>query len=228
MGIATAHTSAEHNAHNARTIGLLLIVASLLSILMMAHHPSVATHDAGKVAAEIADKAWIDRLVHGSLMMLLAIQAYCYVEFCSRLGFGRSLVRAGMIGYAIGIGAMFGAALIDGFVISALGTHYAAGRPEELEAVRHLFNLCGISVRMVTSLGVVGMSAAFALWSVALLRGARSNFALVIAGLILATGPAIGVVLGVLQLDLHGAMLIVVCQTLWNIGVGVELLRNRI
>ena len=104
MNTENANVPDTRDTGNGTTAGAIIIAASLLSVLMMAHHPSVATHDASKVFAEIADKAWIDRLVHGSLIFLLGAQVFGYIEFCSRLGFFRNLVRAGMIGYVIGVG----------------------------------------------------------------------------------------------------------------------------
>jgi hypothetical protein len=229
MNTENANVPDTRDTGNGTTAGAIIIAASLLSVLMMARHPSVATHDASKVFAEIADKAWIDRLVHGSLIFLLGAQVFGYIEFCSRLGFFRNLVRAGMIGYVIGVGALIGAALIDGFVVSDLGSHYLPARAEDLEAARHLLNLCSISVVALASLGVVATSVGFGLWSLALLRESRAkNIWLGALGMLLAAGPALAVLSGAIELHLHGMMLVILCQTVWNLAVGVQLLRGRI
>jgi hypothetical protein len=222
------NTQAADNRTEAKASGIILIASSLLAMLMIAHHPQATTHAAGQLMAEIADKAAIDRLVHGSLMVLLAIQAWCYSGFCMRLGIAHGMVRAGATAYAMGIVAIFTAATIDGFVVADVGTRYVAGRPEELEAARHLLNLCGISVGEFTSVAVVAMSTAFIRWSLALLRAPRVNAWLGVTGLMLGAGPALGLVLGAITMNLHGAIVFLLCQTIWNVAVGITLLRGKL
>jgi hypothetical protein len=178
--------------------------------------------------AEIADLAWIDRVVHGSLIALLVVQACCYSTVCMRLGIARGLVRAGAISYAIGIFAIIVAATIDGFIVADIATRYAAGRAEDLEAARHLLNLCGISIGVFTSLAVIAMSAAFVAWSLELLRAPRANAWLGASGLVLGAGPALAVMFGVMTMNLHSAIVFLLCQTIWNLAVGVTLVRGKI
>jgi hypothetical protein len=211
-----------------RAAGIILIAVSLLAMLMLTHHPQVTTHDAGKVMTEIADKAWPDRAVHGSLMLLLAVQVFCYLEFAMRLGFPRSLVRAGLLAYAAGIVAMFIAAMTDGFIIADIGVRYAGALPEDLAAARHLLNLCAISVQAFTSLGAVAMSVGFALWSVELLRTRRAHWWLGVSGLLFSAAPALAILSGAISLNLHGAILVFACQTAWNIAVGTALIRRKV
>src|SRR5512144_1922292 len=115
--------SAERD-DSARVAGIVLIVVPLLSILMMAHHPSAGSHEPASLVAEIADKAPLSRIVHGVLIALMGAELFAFIAFCRRLGFERSAVRAGFVAYSIGTGAMIGAALISGFVISDLAAHY--------------------------------------------------------------------------------------------------------
>jgi len=222
MNTAGTHASGDPEG---RTAGIVLIMVSLLAMLMLMHHPQVTTPDAGKAIAEIADKAWIDRVVHGSLMVLLGVQVFCYLEFAMRLGFSRSLVRAGLVAYAAGIFAMIIAATTDGFIVADIGVHYANARPGDLEAARHLLNLCGIGVQVFTSIGALAMSAGFVLWSVALLR---TNVWLGACGLLLSAAPALAILLGVISLNLKGAILVFACQTAWNLAVGISLVRGKI
>jgi hypothetical protein len=213
---------------NSKLAGSILIAVSLLAMLMLMHHPQVTTPDAGKAIAEIAEKAWMDRVVHGSLMVLLWVQVFCYLEFAMRLGFARSLVRAGLLAYAAGIFAMMLAASTDGFIVADIGVHYANARPEDIEAARHLLNLCGISVQVFTSLGAVAMSAGFIFWSIALLRAPLAHYWLGASGLLLAAAPACAILLGAISLNLKGAILVFACQTAWNLAVGVALVRGKV
>ena len=112
-------------AGEGRIAGIVLLAATLLSILMMAHHPSATTHDPDSLAADIAGSATLSRVVHGVLIALIGAELYAFVVFSGRLAQGRSAARAGFVAYAIGAGAMIGAALISGFVVSSLGVYYA-------------------------------------------------------------------------------------------------------
>jgi hypothetical protein len=64
--------------------------------------------------------------VHGALIALMALDVYAFSVFCERLGFGRDAVRLGFVAFAIGTGAMIGAATISDFVVSTLAAYYAS------------------------------------------------------------------------------------------------------
>jgi hypothetical protein len=230
MNTDVTHSAARgaDDSADGMTAGILLIATSVLAMLMIMHHPQVETHEAGKVMEEIAAKAWIDRLVHGSLILLVSVQAYCYSGFCLRLGISHGPVRAGIIAYGIGIVGIVVATTIDGFVISDMAVRYAAAHAEDLEAARHLLNLCALNVRAFTSLAAVAMSAAFVLWSCTLLRAPRPNAWLGVCGLLLGAGPALAVMFGAISMNLQGAILFLACQSLWNLAVGITLVRGKL
>src|SRR5579862_6173221 len=124
--MTTADRSTSLSAdHDARLAGGVLVALALLSILAMAHHPTAGSHDSAALAAEIAEKSTLSRTVHGVLIAFMSVELWAFVVFCRRLGFERAAVSAGLVAYAIGTGAMIGAALISGFVVSDLGAHYA-------------------------------------------------------------------------------------------------------
>jgi hypothetical protein len=211
-----------------KAAGFVIIAVAFLVMIMLHHHPQSATHEAGKLIAEIADLALADRVVHGTLIALMAALVFGYLEFCARLGFVRPAVRAGAVAYAMGVFAVVVAATIDGFVISALAEHYANAQPAELEAARHLLNLCAVCVRVFTSLGVVAMSAAIAAWSFALLRGPRQVLWLGAVGLIASLAPAIAILSGMVSINLPSLLIVMWCQTGWNLAAGFALVRGKV
>src|SRR5690348_9849873 len=121
MTTTTETPNGTATAGEARIAGGVLVAATLLSILMMAHHPSASTHDPASLAADIAGTATLSRIVHGVLIALIALELYAFVVFSARLAPGRVAARAALVAYAIGTGAMIGAALVSGFVVSSLG-----------------------------------------------------------------------------------------------------------
>lgn len=211
---------------DARAAGIVLISIALLSIVAMAHHPTAETHDSAALAAEIAGKAWLSRLVHGVLIAFMAAQLWGFAVFSRRIEVERIGALAGFIAYALGTGAMIGAALISGFVVSDLGAHYAQ-RPDAALFV-DLARLCMTGNQALARLGVVAMSAAIVLWSLALVRVNRSHLWLAVVGLVVGLGPALALLAGAIRLDVGGMTLVVVCQAVWTIGVGVQLIRGKI
>jgi hypothetical protein len=211
---------------DARIAGIVLIAVPLLSILMMAHHPSAGAHDPAGLVAEIAEKAPLSRFVHGVLIALMGAELFAFIAFCKRVGFERSLVRAGFVAYSIGTGAMIGAALISGFIISDLAAHYVQASGDATSFV-DLSRLAMTGNQALAKLGVVAMSAAIVLWSLALFRGGRDRW-VGIAGLIAGLAPAIALLTGVIRLDVGGMTLVVICQAAWIVIVGIQLVRARI
>ena len=227
--MTTHDTNAQPDppAANARTAGIVLVAATLLSILMMAHHPSAGSHDPAALVAEIADKSQLSRIVHGVLIALMGAELFAFIAFCRRLGFERSAVRAGFVAYSIGTGAMIGAALISGFIVSDLAAHYVQQPSGDAMAFVDLSRLAMIGDQALAKLGVVAMSAAIVLWSAALFRSGQDRW-VGIAGFVAGLGPAIALLVGAVRLDVGGMTLVVVCQAAWIVIVGIQMIRARI
>jgi hypothetical protein len=227
MTTMPSETGAAKRTSHARRAGIVLIGASLLSIVMMAHHPHAASQGAAEIAAEIVDKASIARFVHGALIALLGAQLFAFVEFCRLLDRDRATVRLGFVAYAAGIGAMTGAALISGFLVPDLAARYAALGASDLDVFRHLLRLCMAGNQVLAKFGVVAMSIGIVAWSIALFRRARGNAWVGAIGLLAGLAPAIALLCGVLVLDVPGMTLVVVLQTIWNLAVGIQLVREK-
>ena len=215
-------------APDARLAGTMLIALALLSILAMAHHPTAGTHDPAALAAEIAEKGALSRGVHGVLIAFLGAELWAFVVFCRCIGLERSDVGAGLVAYAIGTGAMIGAALISGFVVSDLGAYYAQHPSAESTTFVELARLAMTGNQALARLGVVAMSAAIVLWSIALGRTRRDNRGIAALGLTVGALPALALLFGLLHLDVTGMTIVVVCQAAWIVAVGVQLVRARI
>jgi hypothetical protein len=208
--------------------GAILIVTTALTFLALTHHPQIVTHDADKVLAEIDAKASIDRLVHGTIVFLLGIQALAFWGVFTRLGTHRILAQAGAITYFVGFLLFVQAALIDGFLIASIGSAYAFDATNNQAETRQILSVCGMAIRLSTAAGMVASSLSYSFWSTELLRSRRDLIALSSLGLVLGVGVSLAILTGIVSLNLSGALLLVGAQSIWNIAVGVGCWRGRL
>jgi hypothetical protein len=190
-----------------RIAGVALIGAALLSVLAMAHHPSSA--DAGPIGP----------IVHGTMIILLAITFYGFAHFALRRGVDKPAILAGLVAYAVNLFATIGAAAINGFVVTALAARGIADRD--------LFLLAWESNQALAGIGVFATGIAFGLWSLDFLRRPGLE-AKAIGALGLLCGPGVALALGSGVIDMHlaGAILAYAAFALWGVAVGQHLLRG--
>jgi hypothetical protein len=208
--------------------GILLVVATLLEIAAMAHHPSVHTQDIAQAIEAILRLASLSAWVHGVLIALMLGIFYVLAEFSRRRGIERPWVRAGLIAYAIGVLSMIGAASMSGFVIG----HVAAAAPHvadaDLRTTAQLLNFCSVLNQTFANLGAILMSLGIVFWSVDLLRTRPLPRLLGLFGLLVGIVPAVALIFGGLHLNVIGMTQVVVLQALWNVGIGVLLVRGAV
>ena len=226
MTTANENPNGAGTSGEARIAGIVLVATTLLSILMMLHHPTAATHEPASLAADIASKATLSRVVHGVLIAIVGFELYASAVFAGLITPGRSAARAGFVAYAIGAGAMMGAALISGFVVSSLAGYYA-GTADPAPFV-DFARLSMAGNQALANLGVIAMSVAIVLWAIALLHDHARGRWLAIVGIVTGLAPAIALLAGAIHLDVHGMLLVVVAQAIWNLAAGAELIRGRI
>ena len=228
MDYQTATVVTVNPSPAARSAGVVMALASLLSVALMLHHPSVGSHSVSDVLGEIAEKSMTSRVVHGFLIALVGALIHTFVEFSRRLDLHRAPVRAALIAYAIGSCAMIGAALISGFLIPDLAAQFVHARPDDLGGVGPLLILCGLGNRTLANFAVIAMSVGILLWSWATIRSNRDNAWIGAIGLVAGAAPAVALLLGLYRLDVVGMTSVVVCQTLWNLAVASAMIRGKV
>jgi hypothetical protein len=211
----------------ARAAGALLIGGSILEIAAMAHHPSVHAHDRVAVLAQLQALSAASAWVHGVLIALMLTVFFALTEFAWQRGITRPAIRAGLIAYAAGVVAMMGAALVDGFVTPRVAMLSPAVSAADLQVTAQLLDLCKLLNQALAGLGAIAMSVGITAWSLDLLRAVGAERALGAIGMAIGLGCVAALIAAVLQLDVHGMMLVLVLQTIWTTGVGVLLLRTR-
>ncbi len=212
---------------SARTTGLVIGIASMLALLIMAHHPSMTASTIGDLMVEISDKATINRVVHGSLIALLGLLLFGFAELSLRPTLDPRLARAAWLAYALGTAGMIGAALINGFITTNLAVRYAGADAATLETVRHVLRFGWTANQTAADFGSIAWSISIMLWSAIFMR-ARANYVLGIAGIAIGMIGVATLLTGTLQLDVHGAMLVLLATVLWNLGVALQLLRGKL
>jgi len=201
---------------------------SLLSVALMAHHPTTHGEGIAATVAEIVDEAHVNAVVHGGLIVLMGLMLAGFVDFARLLGWEHLRVRVGMVAYAAGMLWLTGAALVSGFVTTGIARAYAVEPESELEGLRTIFHLTWETNQALARAGTVGWALAVFLWSL-VLRGRTGAGARTLAGfgLLLGAAPVLGVVSGHLQLHLHGMLAVVLGLSLWSTGAAAWMFRQR-
>jgi hypothetical protein len=194
---------------NDRVAGAVLVLASLASMLVMAHHPS----DAHQMV--------MGQLVHGAMIAIVGLTALGLVHFARRLGLDRLTVLAGLIAYGIAVFGDIGAATVNGFVVTNLVAHGVTDHA--------MFAFAWEANQALARLGVVATGAAFVLWSIGLMAHA-GWFGRALGGLGMVAGvvPAVLLVSGVMTMHLHSAILIYAGQALWLALAGLYLWSGKL
>jgi hypothetical protein len=209
---------------SARSAGVAIALASILSVAVMAHHPTTHARGPADIAADITRQALVDQVVHGSLIALMAVLLYGFSCWASLLGLHFFTVRAGLIIYSLGIIVAVLAALIDGFIIPDVARHYQNRSISDLEAMQHLLTLCAIAIRVCARLWVIATSIAFILWSVALFRAHGLSCLVGAIGFMAGGLPIVALLSGYLPMSVHGVLAFVLAQTVWSLAVAALLL----
>ena len=204
-----------------RTVGLVLGVGSVVSVLLMMRHPSVQAHGVAQAIAEIGEKATLNRIVHGGLIGVMILVFAGFLGLAELLGPQLMRVRAAVLFHGCGVVFMLGAALVSGFVVTDFASGVASMPADKLDDLAPIFVLCHTLNQVLAKAGTLALSVALCAWSCALFS--RGGCARILAGLGLLVGilPILGLLSGHLRLDVHGMGLVVFAQALWTISVGV-------
>ena len=192
-----------------RIAGAALIAVAASGVLAMAHHPTSAHSGA------------LGAIVHGVMILVVAITTFGFAHFAIRRGLARPAMLAGLVAYALCLFGHVGAATINGFVVPAVA---ARGH----DAVGHdIFLFAWEANQALARLGVYAEAAAFLLWSLDFLR--RPGLGPRLIGLLgLAAGgvPAFLLAAGLIRMDVPGALTAYTAFSAWAAIVGLHLWRG--
>lgn len=191
--------------HNDRLAGWLMAAASVLSVVVMAHHPT----GGGDLA--------LANGVHGALMALILINIVGFVRFGSGEGLERLSISAGLVAYAAGMFGNLLAATINGFAAPAL---MARGASKDVLGFAWELN------QALAYEAVYAISAAYVLWGLGLVR--RRASAVGVAGIAAGAAPAALLAAGALDMHVAGAMIIYAAQSAFAFIIGIRMAMKKL
>ena len=217
-----SHQFVSHeNDRTSAASGIVLLIASLLEVLGMLHHPSVQTSDISQAVEQIARFSRLSAVVHGVLIALMLLIAYGFVDFALRRGLTRPLIRAGGIAYGCGVIVMVGAALVSGFIITDVASLIPHTTAVDLQINLQILLLCRVLNQACANFSAVAMSAGIVCWSLDLCRNSGLLRAVGVFGCLVGLAPAIRLMFGAVHLDVHGMTAVVLAQAAWYVAVAL-------
>ncbi|MEK6703744.1 MAG: hypothetical protein AABZ53_15900 [Planctomycetota bacterium] len=209
-----------------RNAAVLLLLGFAVTIAAMAIHPVAHTHELDGFLREMNEGQLLNRGAHA-----LAIAGICVV-FCGFIGLADAMglrlaaVRCGLVAMGVGVVALIAAATINGQILTNVAVRYAELEPAKQEPARALLVFCMAANHACDHLGVIGMSAAVALWSIVFLSRGRSTRTLGILGVIGGIIPVVALLAGQLPMTVHGFGAFVLVQAVWGVMAALWLLRG--
>ena len=211
-----------------RATGVVIGLASVLSVAFMVFHPTVHAHDTTELIAGVARKASVNRVVHGSLIALVGVLVCGFTCLSSRLGANSICARGGLVAYVIGAATMIVAALISGFIFPEFIARYEGRPTAELETLRPALALAWTVNQVCARAGVLAMSIAMLLWSANLASRPGGTRVVGALGAIVGTLLVGALLSGNLPMNIHGVLAFELAYTLWSLAVATLLILRRI
>lgn len=205
--------------------GFILAVTALLSLLAILHHPTLeGVHSAKETVDAIRALAGMDKLVHGTLMLIFSAQAIGFYYFCRQLGFGRLTVLAGFVAQMIGTVVLIIPTTLDGFVTPDLVD--ACARSAECGVLpKATIYLIAVAIQDFTKIALVAISLATLLWSLALITlPGMIHRAIGALGLLCGVGPIAVFALSSLTLQPDNLAAIMMAPIVWTLAVALLLI----
>jgi hypothetical protein len=203
----------------------LLILATLVELLAISHHPHVQNHDRLQAMREIAAVSHLAGWIHGLAIGCCLLIAYCLGDLVGKR-IPAPLMRPAAVVYAAGITSWITAATVDGWVLERLASSLAQETPADLDGNARLFTMCMAWVVSSTNVGVVLTSVGIFVASAGLFRSGRSSQIVGILGLLVGAALSLSILAGHLTMDGHGAGVAVGSQGLWLVSLGIVSLKT--
>jgi hypothetical protein len=207
-----------------RMSGLALILGSAGSIITMALHPT--GHDLA-VPGQLAPVTHMIVAVHALALICLPVM------FLGAWGLSRSLAAPNrlsmmaLVFYGFATVAVMNAAAVSGFMSPYIAEQMAKPDSAMHDMWHAMFHYNGQLNQAFAMVFVVAVSVAIVLWSSAILKSKQFAASVGIYGCLLGPVTIVAVLSGHVTLGVHGFGMIVLCQAIWYVFVGVTLMRMK-
>lgn len=213
-----------------RRAALALAGTSGLALLALSHHPVVSQAASVQDSlAQLAALQLMDGLVHGVLIVMLAILAGCFAVFGALLRAPRPAVTIAMSAYGLGCCMVLAAMLLDGFAVPQLARQFMAAPQGEVDVIHIVLRVFGTIIQVLTKAGLLAMCVAILAWSYALIYGTPAlPWARCCAALGIAAGllPGLFLLFADVRLAPGSLMAIFGIHSAWNLGAAAVLIRS--
>lgn len=207
--------------------GWVLLTAAVLSVVIMAMHPTSGTHDHAEFVDRMGRGLPGNTFVHGALITLLLVMGTCLLSLRDVLGSNRPLVRAGTMALAVGLAGNVVAGLVNGFILPSVAARFVGIDEAGLEAVWPVMALCRAVNETTARVGLVGLSISAVLWSCVLVVMPGWRRWIGVAGVLCGLLPLAMHAGEHLRVDVPGFRLFVTVYGVWCVLAGVVLIRWR-
>jgi len=206
-----------------RAAGILALATAVAALALLANHPGGEAHSFADILANEAGNRLANAVVHGGFIVVLALQAICYVVLSARIGATRLAVVAALVLFAFGAAFLAASLVLDGLATPAVAAKYLAA-PNKVDYAKSLFVLIGALVGVLMPIGLAFQSAAIACWGWAL---AASRLARIAGALALAMGGVgfAALAAGAVAMNPFVLMAVMAMTALWAALAGIVLLR---
>ncbi|MES2320692.1 MAG: hypothetical protein V4633_00340 [Pseudomonadota bacterium] len=205
-----------------RRAALAIAGTTSLVLVALSHHP--VANKASTVQeslVKLAELQLMDGVVHGLLMIILAVLASGFAMFSVVLGRQRPPVIVAMTAYGLGCCIVVAAMLLDGFVVPQLATNFVSAPETDIQVVHVILRVIGTVIQVLTKAGLLAMCAALLAWSYALatMPSPASARWCAAVGAIGGLGSGLVILFGDILLTPGSLMALFGVQAVWNFGV---------
>lgn len=206
-----------------RAYGLGLAAGALCLFFTGMFHPNVSR--AMGSAEALQAFLWTNTAVHGLAIVGAWLSLFGVTGLSRHLGMAHPVNVAALIAYFIGVVLVCCAATMDGLVIPELLRRAQGADEVRRAALWPMIGFASAAASSLTTVYVAAVSLAMLIWS-GILHTERLARGLVWSGIPVAILGLAGLMSGLLKLNLHGLLVVVIAQGAWFVAAGLWLSRR--
>ena len=204
--------------------GLALIVGTIGYLVTMALHPASVV---GLSAEALTRENQITVAVHALGLLSLPVVLFGLVGLSGRAGWQRPSTQFAFITYSLSVVAVMLAAVADGLIGPALLQKTVGASDAVVTTLRAAYEFNYQMNQAFAKVFVVGAALAIIAWSYAVASLGALERRVAWYGWFVGVVSLAALFSGHVRMDAHGFGMIVLLQAIWNIALGVSMLRTR-